>query len=151
MSAQTVIDPLRFARAGESLAGMLDVAELARLADRLSEAEGDVRYRLTGQVRDGKPSLSLRVEADLKLSCQRCLESFVYPLRTDATLLLAKNEAQLALWEEADPLCDGVVAEPHMDIAALVEDEILLALPVAPRHPDGDCRPVGLSKDIGFL
>ena len=146
MSAQMVIDPLRFARAGESLSGMLIVAELSRLADRLSETDGEVYYRLTGQVREGgKPSLALRVEADLKLTCQRCLESFVYPLRTDATLLLAKNEAQLALWEAADPLCDGVVAEPHMDIAALVEDEILLSLPVAPRHPDGDCRPAGLS------
>ncbi len=144
MSAQTVIDPLRFARAGESLAGALSVAELIRLADRLSEAEGEARYRVSGQVRDGRPALGLRVEADLKLTCQRCLEPFVYPLRTEATLLLARDEAQLARWEEADPLCDGVVAEPQMDIAALVEDEILLGLPVAPRHPDGACRPAGL-------
>ena len=151
MSAQVVIDPLRFARSGESLSGALSAVDLPRLADRLAGAIGDVRFSLVGQSDvTSRPSLRLRVEAEVPLTCQRCLEPFEYALRADVTLLLARNEAELARWEEQDPLCDGLVAEANMDIKALVEDELLLGLPVAPRHAEGDCRPSGMPKNIDF-
>jgi uncharacterized protein len=140
MSAQAVIDPLRFAKTGETLVGAVDLASLPRLQDRLAKAEGQARYRLTGQGSETrKPSLHLQVEAELHLVCQRCLEPYPFRLEMDATLLLARNEAELAAWEEADPLCEGLVAEAQLDVLALVEDEILLGLPMVPKHPEGEC------------
>ncbi|MEW5891707.1 MAG: YceD family protein [Pseudomonadota bacterium] len=140
MSEQAVIDPLRFARTGESLAGTVDLVGLPRLQDRLAKAEGAARYRLTGQGPENrKPSLHLQVEVELHLVCQRCLEPYPFRLEMDATLLLARTEAELAAWEEADPWCEGLVAEPQLDVLALVEDEILLGLPMVPRHPAGEC------------
>lgn len=145
MSAQVVIDPLRFARAGETLSGVMSASDLARLADRLAGPMPDVRYSVSGQAdASHRPSLRVRVEAEVPLACQRCLEPYAFALRADVTLLLARDEAELARWEELDPLCDGVVAGPHMDIQALVEDEILLGLPLAPRHAEGECCPVGM-------
>jgi uncharacterized protein len=140
MSAQAVIDPLRFAKAGENLAGTVDLASLPRLQDRLAKAEGVARYRLIGQgSQTRRLSLYLQVEAELPLVCQRCLGPYRFRLEVDTTLLLARNEAELAAWEEADPLCEGLVAEPHLDVLTLVEDEILLGLPMVPRHPEGEC------------
>lgn len=140
MSAQAVIDPLRFAKVGETLVGTVDLASLPRLQDRLAKIEGEARYRLAGQGSETRRlSLHLQVEVDLPLVCQRCLEPYPFRLEVDTTLVLARNEAELAAWEEADPLCEGLVAEPHLDVLALVEDEILLGLPMVPRHPEGEC------------
>lgn len=143
MSAQVVIDPLAFARAGEGLSGTLAASELTRLADVLVGPMADVRYSVAGLCdASSRPALRLLVEAEVPLCCQRCLQPFLYALRADVTLLLARDEAELARWEELDPLCDGIVAEAHMDIKALVEDELLLGLPMAPRHAEGACHPL---------
>lgn len=141
MSEQAVIDPLRFARDGGSQDRIVAVSEMPRLHDRLAGTEGEIRYRLAGQGGgSGKRfALRLQVEGDLQLSCQRCLEVYAFRLDVDETLLLARNEAELAAWEDADPDCEGLVAEPQLDVLGLVEDTILLALPMVPRHPEGGC------------
>jgi uncharacterized protein len=70
-----------------------------------------------------------------------------YPelLELDSVLPVARNEAELQRWEALDPLLDALVADPALDLAALVEDEILLGIPLVPMHPDGDCDPDGLA------
>lgn len=141
MSEQAVIDPLRFARDGESQERSVAVANMPRLHDRLASAEGEIRFRLAGRSGGAgkRPALYLRIDGELSLPCQRCLEGFAFPLSVDETLLLARSEAELAAWEDADPLCEGLVAESQMDVLGLVEDTILLALPMVPRHPEGEC------------
>ena len=141
MSEQAVIDPLRFARDGESLERSVAVASMPRLHDRLANADGEIRYRLAGQGGGAakRLALRLRIEGGLSLTCQRCLEGYAFRLDVDETLLLARSEAELAAWEDADPLCEGLVAEPQLDVLGLVEDAILLALPMVPRHPEGEC------------
>ena len=54
-------------------------------------------------------------------------------------LPIARDESELALWEAEDPLVDALIADTRFDVASLVEDEILLSLPVVPRHADGEC------------
>ena len=57
-------------------------------------------------------------------------------LRTD--LLLAQNEKELSSLDE-DESIDCILAEPNLDVLALVEDEIILSLPISPRHGEGEC------------
>jgi uncharacterized protein len=66
-----------------------------------------------------------------------------YPeaLVLDSLLPVARNDAELERWERLDPLLDALVADPQFDLAALVEDEILLSLPAVPLHEDGRCDP----------
>lgn len=141
MSEQVVIDPLRFAREGESLERKIAVANLDRLHDRLAGTDGEIRYRLAGLGGGAakRSALRLQIEGEFSLICQRCLERLAFPLSVDETLLLARNEAELAAWEDADPTCEGLVAEAQMDVQGLVEDAILLALPMVPKHPEGEC------------
>jgi uncharacterized protein len=42
---------------------------------------------------------------------------------------------------EDDDEVDAIEAEPRLDVLALIEEELLLGLPFAPRHPDGECAP----------
>jgi uncharacterized protein len=135
MSHQPVIDGFEFATAGATQEGTLPLGSFARLQDVLASDAGDVRYSLRG-VRDarGRPSLELRVRAKLELRCQRCLAPLVHEVDETALLVLAGSQAEI----DADPLTvdapDRVIAAKEMDLRELIEDELILALPYAPRH-----------------
>lgn len=130
---------MRFARAGERLSEVAPVADLPRLVEGLVSDEGNVEYLLQGGMEYGRPVLRLAIEATVVLRCQYCLEPYRQQLKIERVLPLARDEAELDRWERDDPLFDALIAEPALDVMALVEDEILLSLPVVPRHPDGGC------------
>jgi uncharacterized protein len=138
MSAQTVIDPMQLVRGRERLQGEFAVAQLDRLKDQLASPEGHVAYVVSGVLsRLGQPSIRCELQGTLGLQCQRCLEPMDYALATSSELLVVQNEA--ALQEDDVDDADRVLAGAELDIKALVEDEILLALPMAPRHAEGKC------------
>lgn len=138
MSAQTVIDPMALVRGRERLQGEFSVAELDRVKDQLASSEGRVAYVVSGVLsRLGQPSIRCELRGELRLQCQRCLEPMDYTLVTSSDLLLVQNEA--ALQEDDADDADRVLASAELELKALVEDEILLALPMAPRHAEGKC------------
>jgi len=139
--ASSTLDSLRFAHSGESLAGEYPVSEMSRLQDMLASDEGTIRFRLRGEQSAGRPALRLHVDAELSLVCQRCLEAYMQPVHVESVMPVARDERELALWEQDDPLIDAQLADPRLDVRTLVEDEILLSLPIMPRHTDGDCTP----------
>ncbi len=137
----TVIDSLEFAQTGQSFSGSLPIQGLTRLRDSLADALGEVGFVVTGG-RDARRRLTLSVDVRgvLHLRCQRCLGAFDYPLRLVNTLLLVEPGAMEAGESEAED-AEWVEASATLDLAQLVEDEILLSLPFAPRHEEGACRP----------
>lgn len=139
MSAQTAIDPIRFAQEAQRLVGEFPLAEMDRLRDDLAEEHGVVSWDLQGAVVGGRPALRLRIEANPTLICQRCLAPYVQLIESEGLLFLARNDAELERWESDDPLIDVIVAEARLDVRTLIEDELLLSLPVVPRHEDDDC------------
>lgn len=134
---------MQFARRGEQRSGVCHAADLPRLEVDFPGDRAAVQYRLGGAVQAGRPALELAVQARVVLRCERCLEPFVVTLELHQVYPLARDEAELARWEREDPLLEALVAEPRMDVIGLVEDEILLSLPAAPRHPDGECQAPG--------
>lgn len=130
-----VIDGLEFAAAGEQLRGTWPVNEFPRLRDSLYDDQGTVAYELRG-VRDlfGRPGLELRVTGTLRVACRRCLEAVVVRLDEDSRLWLARTQAEIDAQPVAAEGPDGIVAGREMAVRDLVEDELLLALPYAPRH-----------------
>jgi len=135
MSRQPVIDGLEFARTGSKLQGAWPVAEFSRLRDTLHTEQGTLQYELLGVPRErGRPALQLRVGGALQLVCQRCLGALEFPLRIDVSLQLAATQAEV----DAQPLgAEGpeqIAVGREMPVRDLVEDEVLLAIPLAPRH-----------------
>jgi uncharacterized protein len=80
----------------------------------------------------------------VELDCQRCLAPVCVPIDVDTELELADSEAEIATAEDE---VDRVLATPAMALAALVEDELLLALPMVPRHDA--CEPPAEGHDAG--
>lgn len=139
MYEQVVPDPLEFARGRKCLEGNIALSRLERLQDLLASTEGTVHFKLTGFVNEGAaPGLRCEVQGALKLLCQRCLEPMDYRLQLDSSLMLASDEPAL---EDEDPdTPDCIPNQRDMSVTALVEDEILLALPMAPHHAEDVCR-----------
>jgi uncharacterized protein len=105
------------------------------LKDLVNSSEGALEYEVVGkQDGFGRPALGLSVSGALELTCQRCLKPMSFPLVVEATLILARSEEEI----EAQPVDpdgpDRIVGSREMSVGTLLEDEILLAIPFAPRH-----------------
>ncbi len=135
MSRQLVIDSLAFAREAGSLQGGLPVAGLTRSLDLLADTAGCLTYRLDGRLGAiGRSQICLQVDGVLSLRCQRCLEGVEYPLAIRSVLEFVENEDDLTQDEIEDDSRDYLVEDKELDVVALIEDEIILSLPSAPRH-----------------
>ncbi|MDP1653090.1 MAG: YceD family protein [Rhodocyclaceae bacterium] len=144
--AGVVIDSLKFAAEEDCIAGKLALTRLTRLHDVLASREGWLDCELAGYREAGKAGaggtklgLHLRVRGRLGLHCQRCLTEVGFDCAIDSRLLLIPPDAE---WPEEDlesDEFDAIPASRELSVMALVEDEVLLALPLVPRH--ATCQP----------
>ena len=140
-------DPLRldmaaFAAEGAALAGEWPGATLTRLAESQSPPQDGALTPVSWQVQGerhplpaGEPEiwLALQASAPVWLTCQRCLQPLALPLTLDRRLRFVHGESQAEAMDAE--LEDDVLALPRwLDLRELIEDELLLALPLVPRH-----------------
>lgn len=127
------IDPLSLVKKQADLRGRIPLAAMPRVRESVSaldgEAEVELHFRREGRV----PTVSGRVAATLTLQCQSCMEPLLLPVESEVHLgVVATLEQADALPETLEPLLMGEASSiPLLDI---VEDELLLALPIIPRH-----------------
>ncbi|MFZ5523916.1 MAG: YceD family protein [Pseudomonadota bacterium] len=148
MYARPFIDSLDFAGNGREISGEVPVAELPRLQDMLESPQGILSYTVRGGVdKQGSHFLDVSVTGRCRLRCQRCLEGMDHPVQLDTRLLLAPS---LDALDEADVEVefDSILADTHLDVQNLLEEEILLSLPIAPRHEPGACQAAGGASRI---
>lgn len=126
----------KFAARGQCLSGTVDVRELPRLMGAVVGADGPVQVALTFVEEDG-PEIHGRVEARVTLTCERCLEPMEVALVASPALGLVRSDREEAeLPERLDPC---LLPGEELDLFDLVEDELLLALPIVARHQE-ECR-----------
>ena len=119
-----------------TLAGTVDVAKMERAVDRLAPGGGasDVSWRIAGTTDAmGRPALEIRLDGSVPLECQRCLQPFPWSVAQCTTLLLARDERELAVLDAEDDEHEVLLANAPQDAMTLIEDEVLLVLPFAPR------------------
>jgi uncharacterized protein len=133
--AGTVIDCVEFARSGGVLDRSVGLDELPRLADLLTTTVGRLSVRLEGW-RDsaGKSWLQVAIAGEPTLCCQRCLGGVKFPLDIRSRLQLIAPGEDWPDEDLADDSADAVAAEKALAVLSLIEDEVLLALPIAPTH-----------------
>lgn len=137
--AGVVLDGLEFAREGRRLVGSVPIASMPRLADVLTETDGAIDCEVFGeQDREGKAFLVLRLAGDIGLQCQRCLETVVESLSVVSRLLLVAPGQAWPDEELAEDGFDAIEAGKEMALLPMIEEEVLLALPIAPMHDPCD-------------
>jgi uncharacterized protein len=134
------LDAFRLARERGVVAGSVDPHRLPRVSDVLAAGPARVEWRIEGTAdAAGRPALGIEVNGAVALTCQRCLGEFEWPVDERSEVLLAHDEREAAELD-ANSSAEVVLADGPVDPLALVEDELVLALPFAPRHPDGACE-----------
>jgi uncharacterized protein len=144
MSAELpeVLDAWRMVAARRGFEGILPLSSMARLRDSLCDDEGEVRYRIDFD-RDALqvPYVELRIQASLPLVCQRSLKQFLQPVQVVQRLALVPADTDLEAAEAGLP--EGYEALPlpadgALRPAELVEDELILAVPVVAISPGSE-------------
>ena len=151
MFARHFIDSLDFAHNGRELRGQVLLTEMPRLQDLLviseenqdAEQTGEISYFVRGiPDKNGEPMLEVTVDGLCQLRCQRCLNGFEYKIKLFSRLQLAQaSELNEFSVDENDEM-DSIAADKHLDVLNMIEEEILLSLPFAPKHPLGACQSV---------
>ncbi|MEO8345222.1 MAG: YceD family protein [Betaproteobacteria bacterium] len=133
-------DAFRLARERGSIQGNFDAAASERLYDWLAPGEAPVTWSITGTTDAvGHPAIAIELGGSVPLECQRCLTTMTWPVRQRTVTLLATSDAEGEVLDEGSDEEVLVASEP-LDALALVEDELLLSLPYAPMHAEGDCE-----------
>jgi uncharacterized protein len=128
------LDLARLADARAVLDGELPLARLDRLVPLLARVEGVVRAHLEFGRDLKREVVKGRVESELLLTCQRCFGEVRVPVVADLDLVRVADE------DDAEALADGrdplVAPNREVEMSVLLEDELLLALPIVPLHAD---------------
>lgn len=128
------------------LHGTLPNSAMTRLGDRLAgETEAELRFDLDGARR---PVITGWARTAVELECQRCLRGYPHAIEAEFSLVLVRDEAEAAgLSAEWDPLIGRLAP---VSTAELVEDELILGLPIVALHPDqsacGEAKGEGAAK-----
>lgn len=136
------VDFRRCAAGDGQLNGSIALADLPRIRDLLAEDDGSVEIDLRcGTDDEDYRYIAGQVHAVLALQCQRCLGAVRVDLASDVSLAMVWSEAEMpSLPSRFEGLVVGT--EPQ-DLYELVEEELLLALPLVPRHAEGACGAPG--------
>ena len=152
MSQRIVIDSLAFAREARSLEGELPIAGFSRIQDLLTSSNGTLKYCIEGRTVRGRaggaerPQFLLEIEGRFSICCQRCLEGISYSLKIENVLEFIGNEEVLTQEEIEDESIDFLPVQKEIDVVSLIEDEVILKLPVALRHEDCVLPEMGRAK-----
>ena len=148
------VEPFALATQGRTIEGKIPLADLTRLStlarssqsqegagkDTVASAniEGSVEFTLCFDIDEsGAPRIGGNVSTTLRLQCQRCMEEMDYPLTLNVKLgIVPSREAAANLPDSYDPL---VVSGDEITITSILEDELILALPIVATHEIESC------------
>ena len=134
------IDPFRFAHNGLRLSGQIPLSSMPRLAESLVTDEGMVDVDLLFDIDEtGLPFMEGRFKTSIQLICERCMSPMTLDLDVPALLGIIRHEGKIeGLAEQYEPwIIDDA---KHVDPVHMVEDELILALPIVPKHENA-CLP----------
>ena len=130
-------DLISLAERGTVLEGTIEFAKFGRLKELLNSSEGSARARMSfRRSHDDVLLAELQCEAVLELICQRCLEPVAHEVLGRTDFAVANNEDSLVVLPRGMDLIalNGDRFQP----AILIEDELIVSLPLVPRHGDDD-------------
>ena len=120
---------------------------MPRLASSLEDNAGDIDVALKFDVdASGIAWMEGHLTGTLPLCCQRCMQTLLMPIDTTFRLAMVESESEIErLGEQYEPL---LLDDSLVSVVELVEDELLLALPIVPKHETDQCNVGSLNEEI---
>jgi DUF177 domain-containing protein len=145
MPSDRPLDAQGLARSAARIEREFPIAGFRRLRDRLAEPDGRVTARAEFGLVGQWPVARLAVEAKVVMTCQRCLGPVQRTVESASSLVFADEGAP-----ELPEGYEAVGGDPRtVDLAALVEDELLLGLPAIPQHEAGEACDLPAGGEAG--
>ncbi|WP_304638413.1 YceD family protein [Pseudomonas sp.] len=141
------IEPRRLIDRNIVLNGTVPADRMPRLSALLDAPAGDVQVELSfARDEQGLSTMHGHYQVEVALICQRCLEQVMVQLDSECDVaFVGSDEAAKNLPGYYEPV---ILDEDKLDLHALIEDELLLALPAVPMHPMDTCQhPPGYEPD----
>ena len=140
----------------EQIVDRVDVRDMSRVAELLhsaqagkpenssatanAKADGLLDVQISFQAGTGSsngcPEILFKITGAMAIYCQRCLGLLTSPVDLDFRLVVAESDDDLQ--EMAETIDVVVAGENGVQLALLIEDELLASLPFAPMHTDAD-------------
>ncbi len=135
----TTLDVRRAAARGSVVSGAVSLSALPRLRDALASGEGSIEAQCAfGRDEENRSVVTVTVKAELMVACQRCLEPMPLTLESENQLaIVGDDEMARQLPAALDP---WVVEGEQGDLLSLVEDELILGIPVVAYHDTETCK-----------
>ena len=132
------VNPHLLAEENVVLEGDIPLPRFTRLTDYLCERCGAVRITLQFHKGKHRPLLIIgKARTTLTMQCQYCLDPVEVAVEADLDLVYVERDESSASLDES---ADGILAEgDSIDLVAIVEDDLILSLPMVARHGSGDC------------
>ncbi|MCK9505064.1 MAG: YceD family protein [Porticoccaceae bacterium] len=136
------VDPRKLAAQGVQLQGSVPTADMDRLLSAVVSARQAAQVALAfSQDEAHRTIIAGSFHIDVDMECQRCLQPVTQSLSGELCLAVVWDEERAAVLPKTlDPL---VVSDDSVDLYGLLEDEILLALPIVAYHQEGQCQRSG--------
>ncbi|ODC05195.1 hypothetical protein BFW38_04915 [Terasakiispira papahanaumokuakeensis] len=133
------IDPWKYCQSGRELKLTLDQALFKRASEMLVEVKGQMEFELQFDMDPQRqPFVKGHLRGEAVLTCQRCLQPMTAPLDDDFIWGLVRSEEAA---ENLPRLYEPVMIEDEkLDLMSVLEDELILALPVVALHPEEVCQ-----------
>ncbi|MBL4623370.1 MAG: DUF177 domain-containing protein, partial [Immundisolibacteraceae bacterium] len=135
-----IIDPISLCKRGAELVGEIPLGSMERLKSTVVNVLGKASVELKFSITDRAEKLITgQVVAVVFAECQRCLQPVELKIKCNVNLQLVKDEAAAAeLVNEREPLL--FQSESEFQLRELVEDELLLGLPIVALHDETVCQ-----------
>ncbi|CEZ19668.1 conserved protein of unknown function [Candidatus Methylopumilus planktonicus] len=135
------IDNIDFSRKSREIRDIIRLSDFKRLQDLCLNLEDSITFVLRGfENKHREACLELSIEGKFDLICQRCSEKLEHTIFLKSGFLI-KEETQLTDFQVDDHAdYDLIEGSAKMDVLSLIEDEILLSMPGAPKHENDKCR-----------
>jgi len=144
-----------FAQEGTALDETTPLQKMERLAEETQGLQADsiVNWQALGELRprtgaDDDVWLHLQAQATVPLTCQRCMGVVETPVEVDQWYRFVATE-DIAMAEDDQSEEDLLVMEPQFNLLAVLEDELLMALPLVPMHEECPVAPRLQAGDLG--
>lgn len=142
MNIEHPVDIFALCADQQALSGRLPLALLTRFATEVTELDGDIGFVVSGLVNEeGHAVVRVQAQGSAPMLCQRCAEPLVHLIDVDNSLQVVRSEAELddeeaelAAVQAGTAGLEKIVGSQSFDVLGLIEDEIILALPVVVAH-----------------
>lgn len=134
-----LLQPLRLAKIGERFDGIIQLNEMPRVTDSLLTQDGGLHYCISFYLDEAKHCIvEISIQTKLLMTCQRCLNPAEIDINRCSKVVIVNNQTEAdELITEFEPL---VIDEQQLTLLSLVEDELILAIPIAPSHSTNACK-----------